>query len=1554
MNAEIEDVLALSPLQEGLFTLAQLTAAGHDVYSIPFAVDITGPLDTGVLRRSLEALLVRHPNLRAVFWDEDLPKPVQIIPAAVELPWTELTATDDDVDAVTEAETRRPFDLRKGPALRAALVTLPPAADGAQRRRLIVTAHHILLDGWSLGLFFAELRVLYAAGGVPGVLPPVRPYRDYIGWLAGRDTDEVRQLWVRYLEPVSGPLMVAEGGAAPGLGGPAEAVPPEVTRVGLTVDETQTLRNWARERGLTLNTAVQFAWTVVLSRLTDRADTVYGTVVTGRPDQISGVDRMIGLFINTVPVAFRLDPAETVAASCLRLQRESSTMREIGYLSLSSVQLAAGHSALFDTMFVFQNAPLDGLTDVSGDSGVHFEPVLSKNLTHYPLTVVAHVYRDELLVAVEAVPGALPYRPADIGSMMLTVLRRLPGAAETPTGAVEVHSAAAAAGLLRGAATPELPDTDAAATVFELFERQVAATPDAVALADATPDDAAFAGVTPGDAAFADVTPDGTTVGLTYRQLYDRATRLARELAVAGVGPEDVVALCLPRGARSIVAVFAVFAAGAAYVPVDVTLPPARIESILRQSRPRLLLTAAGFTAAPDGPPALDLDDRAVAGRIARHPAGALPVNRRPDHCAYIIFTSGSTGEPKGVANTHRALVSYFADHRARVYRPAVRRLGRPLRIAHAWSLSFDASWQPMIGLLDGHSVHVFGEQTMRDAAGLVSGLTRFGIDMIDTTPSMFRQLEAAGLPGDRLTVLALGGEAIDGQLWARLRALPDIAIHNCYGPTETTVEAVVADVTAPGGPASATIGLPTAGMSAYVLDSRLRPVPAGVVGELYLSGPQVARGYVGRAAATAGRFVADPIHPGQRMYRTGDLVRHRPEGGLEYLGRADDQVKIRGYRVEIGEVETALRDLPGISAAAAIVQRHGESAGLVGFVVPESGTPVDPARMRAALAEVLPAYMVPGRLVTLRELPVNANGKLDVRALSGLAEELRARHGEGGSATPATATEHTLSAVLAEVFDGGAPGVEDDFFALGMDSIVAISLVNRARRHGLPVTPRMVVTAPTIRDLAAAIDAGAAVPAQPEGPDYGSVPPLPIVSWMYAQPAFRRLAQGVLLTLPEGITRPELETVLQAVLDGHDMLRAVLTDTADGPRILTREPGVVSAAAVLTDHHTGPGGTGAELAAAVGAAARSAIEELDPYRAQLLRAVRFGGTSRGDLLLLAVHHLAVDVVSWHILIADLAHAWAQVAAGAAPRVAAEHTSYRRWSRLLWERARQPDVLAQRDYWAAQVQAPDPILGGRALRSTDTWASLRFIGVPATPATTARILRSAPGQDGVRDLLLAALTATLASWRRARGQDHRAGALVALESHGRPDIAPDCDTSATVGWFTSVFPVRLGTGEHAVDVGRAESEPEAARALLDSVSAQMRRIPEQGLDFGLLRDIAGVPELVEAAYPQIELNYLGRMDLGGHSEGAWSMITDPELAEALPVDTEPDLPVRAATSLVATVESTAEGPQLITRWGFSEGVFTAAEVERLTELWSRAVAALAAAVDPSGHAAGEP
>ncbi|MGW2660370.1 amino acid adenylation domain-containing protein [Nocardia tengchongensis] len=1503
----IEDVLALSPLQEGLFSLSRLSGDGIDLYTMQFVVDIDGPLDAALLRRSAQAMLDRHPNLRAAFWDENVPRPVQIVPSYAELPWTERDARPEEFDAIAETERHTPFDLGRGPALRVLLLSVPESGT----RRMILTAHHILMDGWAVAVFFTELLAVYRAGGSVAALPKPRPYRDYIAWLGAQDTAAVTGRWTDYLSGLTGPLLLA--GGAPIA---ADAVP-EKTRLLLSAADTEAVRAWAAANGLTLNTAVQFAWTVLLGRLTDRRDVVYGTTISGRPEQLPGVEGMVGLFINTVPVTHRLDRDLPVVEQCARLQRECAAMRDIGHVSLSSVQRAAGHGTLFDTLFVFENAPIDdAIRTVTAPDGARFRPIEMESLAHYPLTVVAHMSGDELLVQLEAMPAALPYLPADgLGERLLAVLRQLPGIGSATPDALSVLTAGERAAF--GAETPSATGSEAADSVWELFERQTAATPEAIAL------------------------QDSSGLRLSYRELRDLAARQAVEFAAHGVGPESVVALVLPRSTRSIIALLGAFAAGGAYVPVDTTLPPARIESILRQARPALVVTDSGTRADldPDGSlltggaarPVLVLDDSVAAPVDSDEPVECPRVVRHPDQLAYLIFTSGSTGEPKGVAGTQAALMAYFADHRDRVYRPATARLGRPLRIAHAWSLSFDASWQPMVGLLAGQTIHLFDAVEMRDAHRLCAGMIASDIDMIDTTPSMFAQLNAAGLVDRELPVLALGGEAIDAALWARLRELAPnaragrggTAVYNCYGPTETTVEAVVAPISEFETP---TIGTPNAGMSGYVLDSMLRPVPGGVVGELYLSGPQLARGYIGRAATTSDRFVADPFRPGRRMYRTGDLVRHLPHGGLGYLGRADAQVKVRGYRIEIGEIETALRRLPGVDTAAVTVVRRAGGAGLVGFVVGEADHAIDPVRTRSALSDHLPAYMIPARVLVLPQLPVNANGKLDGPELTRLAEAALAH--TGSDTAPSTATEKELAELLAELFDGRTPGVDDDFFALGVDSIVAISLVNKARRRGLTLTPRMVLATPTIRELAATLDAADAAVTERTA-DYGAVQPLPVVSWMYEYGNYRRFTQTALLRLPTGIDRPAIEASLQGVLDGYDTLRSHLSDTEDGPRLVTAPPGTVRASDILT-HISDP----ADTAKAVHSVARVLMDEIDPRTGDMVRAAWFSGTEHGDVLLLTIHHLAVDVVSWHLLIAALGEG------GALP----ESTSYREFARRLGERAETTEILAQRDYWRDQLTAPDPAIGRRIpFPDTDTWSSLRVATAVTPVPVTERMLASLTRDEGVREFLLTALTVTLASWRRERAQDPAHGALIALEGHGRADDLLGTDTSNTLGWFTTVFPVRLGAGM-TVDIERAEQDPAAARALLEAVTEHLSAVPNGGLDYGLLRYTARVPELATARHPQVEFNYLGRVDLSGQAADSWSLLTGP-LNEALPLDPEPDLPLRYALDVIAGIGATPEGPQLTTNWRWSDTLFTEAEATRLTELWQRSLAALAGAMD---------
>jgi mycobactin peptide synthetase MbtF len=1554
-EVEVEDVLALSPLQQGFFSLAKLAGDGVDLYTMQFVADIDGPLDTARLRRSAEAMLARHPNLRASFWDRELPHPVQIIPTSVTLPWRELSAESIEFDVIAETERLTNFDLTRGPLLRFVLLHTPRDTGAAGKRfRFILTVHHILMDAWALSVFFRELIVVYQCGGDASELPAARPYRDYIGWLAGQDIRAATQSWVDYLAPLTGPTMLAENGAAP-----VGTVVPQRIEMSLDRAATARLTGWASEQRLTMNTVLQWAWAVVLSRLTDRCDVAFGTVVSGRPPELTGVESMVGLFLNSIPVVVQLSPQAEVARQCQALQQRGAAMRDVGYVGLSQLQRAAGRGSLFDTLLVFENVPFGSVTDntVVSDDGVRFRPVAAESLAHYPLTLVSYPPEDELVLMLEAVPEALAHLSVpDIGERMLSVLRQLPASHGVVAGRLDVllpKERDRLAGAARG--TCDDRPGGQPRTVTAAFNQQAGATPDAAALTSA----------------------DGT---LSYTQLSAAVTRLARRLAARGVGPEDRVALALPRSPASVIAILAVLQAGAAYVPIDVELPLDRIDSILRQCQPVLTLTVRHSAATVNGHPCagevVALDDPAVARDIAGRDTAPMPDRAHREGAAYVIFTSGSTGEPKGVVGTHRALLSYFADHRERVYRPARAALGRPLKIAHAWSFSFDASWQPLVGLLDGHAVHLFSAQEMRDATRLVEGIERWRIDMIDTSPSMFAQLNAAGLldlrasecsDRPRLTALALGGETTAADDRDHLRALSATAVHNCYGPTEATVEAVVADAAdCP----IVNIGAPVRGMRGHVLDSALRPVPDGVAGELYLSGAQLARGYLGRPAETAARFVADPYRAGERMYRTGDLVRRLTTGELTYLGRGDDQVKVRGYRIEVAEVVAALSGSSGVATAAVVPARTPTGTQLLGFVTGDGdGAPApDVATVRRDIGRRLPAYMVPARIMAVAAMPLTPHGKLDTEALLALASEAA---GDGGppSRKPATDTEQALSDALAGLFGGAAPDPQQDLFEFGMDSIVAISLVNKARQLGL--TPRMVLTNPTIELLAAAVDKGHD---EPRGgvPDdserFGTVVPPPIVSWMYEYGGFRRFTQSVWLTLPPNLVAGQLEAVLQAVLDRHDMLRARLDVVDGGYRLTTRPPGVVRAADILTRVYGLPDD-------AVAAHVRAVIDGIDPAAGVMVRALWCDVPSPDSgRLLFVVHHLATDVVSWYVLVAGMAAAWEQLANRENPALPGEYTTYRQWSQLLEQRSHSAEVAAQRDYWLAQLAGPDPALGSRMPDPRrDTLASLRTTEAVTEMGDTRVMLdkiASAGAGVTVQDFLLTSLVMALISWRRLLGRGKAPAqpdesVLLHLESHGRGDVSPGsrgaADTSATVGWFTQIYPIRLGAGR-AVDVDTVRRNPSAARDLLQAVTDSVAAVPNNGLDYGLLRYRRRDPDLLAAPAPQVVFNYMGRLDLtrgrldigqpspSGRdqtyeprtADEPWSLVTDNALS--LPTVPEPDLPLHYVFDVNALVQGTAAGPQLVTYWRWSDRLTSEEQAAELAALWRNAVTTLAAAL----------
>ncbi|MEH3129445.1 MAG: amino acid adenylation domain-containing protein [Mycolicibacterium neoaurum] len=1450
----IVDVMALSPLQQGLYSLSGLTGseAGADPYVIAMAADVSGALDAELLRSCAVAMLERHPNIRVSFFQGNLSRPVAVVPAAFDLPWQHVVVADADEAAAVELQARtRPFDLAHGPAIRFVLAELPAA-----QWRFVVVAHHIVIDGWSLPVFVGELMALYGAAGDTTVLPPARPYRDYIGWLAARDPAASRQRWHTHLAGLDGPTMLT-----PALSGDTAGGLPERTEAELDEQATERLFEAARARGVTVSTLFQMAWATILSAFTDRDDVVFGVTVSGRPDELSGVESMVGLFINTVPLRIRLNAGERVGRQCLAVQRQAAELREHSYLSHAELRSAGGIGELYDTLLVYENFPPGGVVGggdlVMGDAVIR--PAALESLSHFPVTIAAHPTDGRLTVLVETTADALGLLdPATLAARVLAVVQRLLTGWDRPLRDIAV--------TLDGEVDVSGSESDfvpADGGIHGVISAVAAERPDAPALS-------------------------WDSGSLTYRELDTAADRLAAELQRRGVGAEVPVPILLARGPDYVVAMLAVLKAGGVIVPLDPGMPSQRVQEIISQTGAELVV-----------------DDALLAG-VGDLAATAVAAAVGPDQGAYIIFTSGTTGKPKGVIGTHHAVLAYGADHATRMLRPARDRLGRDLRIAHAWSFTFDAAWQPLVALFEGHCVHIISSSVQRDAEALVAEIGRFGVDMIDTTPSMFSQLRAAGLLSTvPLAVLALGGENIDTAAWQGIRTECErtgMRAHNCYGPTETTVEAVVAAIADHPQPC---IGGPTATSAVHVLDSWLRAVPDGVAGELYLSGAQLTRGYLGRPGETAARFVADPVHPGGRIYRTGDVVRRLPgSGALQYLGRSDDQVKIRGFRVEPGEVVAALYRHPEVHHAHVAVRRHRSGPRLTAYVVSEVAT----SELRRMLTATLPKYLVPHHIIDVDEIPLTAHGKVDDRALAAL----DADRGVGVAAefaAPSTETEIAIAEVLGDLLDARVVDVNADFLDLGLDSIVALSVVQAVRRRGIPLRARLMLECATVRELASAVDSD--IVGDPvDTDDTGVIPLLPAAHWLLAHGDARRLAQTEAIRLPAEVTRERLELLLGNVVDGHQVLRCRLDRATMSLVEQPRERDLLTEARVTGD-----------LAAAVAEHTDSSIQRLDPESGVLFDAVWLHHDSGAEVLVLTAHVLAMDPASWQIVLGELETGWHALAADHNPAPVREHTSLRRWSRLLAERALKLDTC---DFWERQLEGPDPDLGARRVcpdtdRAADAEISMVFVG----RALTARVL-AAP--VGVTEVLAAATARMITEWWRQR-ETAQGTPLLAIETHGRADIAVSegladehrqIDTGDTVGLLSAIYPVRLSSRDAI------------------GVAAELAAIPGDGIDYALLRYLRTDTgeRLGGHREPQVLLNYLGRLR---QVPGRSALTVDRALLNEVSRIPEPNVAIRHEITLnVLMVEKDGE-PVLGTQWRTLPDIFTADDVATLQALWQEAL-----------------
>ena len=1036
--ANVADVYPLAPLQEGIF-FHHVVAGDHggDAYVLPSVLRFASRDRLEEFLAALQQVVERHDIFRtAIAWD-GLPEPVQVVWRHATLPVAELTLDPGTPDLAAQLTGRAGLrmDLTRAP-----LLDVHTAPDpGTDRWLALVRVHHLVVDHTALEVVLAEVAALME--NRPDQLAEPLPFRQFVAQARlGTPRAEHERYFAGLLADVTEPTAAfgltdihGDGSGADESWRPVEA--------GLAAR----LRKTALDSGISAATLFHLAWARVLAAVSGRDDVVFGTLLFGRMSAGAGADRVPGPFINTLPV--RVAVGQVGAEQAVRdMQVQLAGLLAHEHAPLALAQQASGVAApapLFTTLLNYRHTP--AARRGGGLGGV--EVLSGRDRTNYPVTVSVDDSGSGFFLTVQTVA---PASAQQVASLLHTAVEGLVAALEdapaTPLRQVGVLTAVERDLALAGG--NDLGSPEPAATLPALVERQAARVPEATALTD-------------GDAE------------VSYGELDGRASRLARLLAARGAGPESVVAVLMERSADLVVALLAVMKAGAAYLPIDPSYPAERIAFTLADAGPVLALAdaaSAGSLPDPAPVPVLVTDDPATTEALSAQDDDPLGVPLEPDHPAYVIYTSGSTGTPKGVVVSHANVTCLLTGTRDQ--------FGFGPDDVWTWfhSFAFDFSvWEIWGALVHGARLVVVPFTVSRSPAEFLALLAREHVTVLNQTPSAFYQLVQAEIAelatgrGLALRVVVFGGEALDASRlapWTARHGTHPVLV-NMYGITETTVHVTYLELDRAPGEGASAIGGPIPGVRVFVLDQWLEPAPAGVAGELYVAGAGLARGYLGRAGLSSGRFVACPFGTaGERMYRTGDVGRRTADGGLEYLGRADDQVQLRGFRVEPAEVGAVLAGAPGVAQSAVVVREDtpGDPR-LVGYIVPgtetETGDPAEAAR--ACAAARLPAHMVPSAIVTLDALPLTVNGKLDRRALP--APDYAGQQGRG----PATVAEEIVCAAFAEVLGLDQVGPEDSFFELGGHSLLAVTLAQRLRERGLPMPVRALFAAPTAAELAVA-----------------------------------------------------------------------------------------------------------------------------------------------------------------------------------------------------------------------------------------------------------------------------------------------------------------------------------------------------------------------------------------------------------------------------------------------------------------------------------------------------
>ena len=1459
----------LSYSQQRMWFLWQMEP-DSPAYNVGGMARLRGVLDVGRFEAALQALIMRHETLRTTFPSIDgVARQKVAAQSSVRMSWQDFSGLTEAerqlrLQQLADQEAHSPFNLETGPLLRACLVKA-----GDQEHYLVLTLHHIVTEGWAMDIFARELSALYEAF-IDERESPLEPlpvqYLDYSvwqrQWLEAGERQRQLDYWTTQLGNEHPLLELPSDRPRPAV----QSHQGELYRFDLSADLAARVRAFNAEHGLTLFMTMTATLATLLYRYSGQTDLRIGAPVANRIRPES--EGLIGAFLNTQVVRCQLNGQMRVGELFEHVRHtviEGQSHQDLPFDHLVEAlqpPRSAAYNPLFQVMCNVQRWEFQQSRQLAAMTVEYLanDARATKFDLNLEVTDLDHRLGCCLTYSTDLFDEPRIARMAAHWCNLLEALIADPQQRLSELALLQIDEQRA----LQDSLGIEAGEHRLDQCIHHLFSQQVQARGEAPALT--------FAGQT-----------------LSYRELDSRANRLAWMLRERGVGPQVRVGLALPRSLEMVIGLLAILKAGGAYVPLDPEYPLDRLHYMIEDSGIGLLLSdAAMFDALGTLPASVSCwcleDDLPV---LANYPASDLPAISLAQHQAYLIYTSGSTGKPKGVVVSHGEIAMHC---QAVIERFGMRAEDCEL---HFYSINFDAATERLlVPLLRGAQV-VLRAQGQWDAEEICGLIREHRITILGFTPSYGSQL-AQWLATQNQTLpvrmCITGGEALTGEHLARIRAAFQPALFfNAYGPTETVVMplASLAPEVLEEGAGSVPIGSIIGARVAYILDADLALVPQGATGELFVGGAGLAQGYHQRPGMTAERFVADPYADGGRLYRTGDLVRQRADGLVEYLGRIDHQVKIRGFRIELGEIETRLLEHEAVREAVVLALDAPSGKQLAAYLVSDAS---DHAALREALKvhlkAQLPDYMVPTHLMVLDSMPLTANGKLDRRALP----QPDAEANRQAYVAPSNELELSLAAIWCAVLNVQQVGLHDNFFELGGDSILSIQVVSRARQAGIHFSPRDLFQHQTVQALATVATRSEQITAE-QGVLTGPSGMTPIQHWFFDSPipARHHWNQALLLAPVQALDPRRLEQALLAVLEHHDALRLSFTqrDAQWHAEHLAVPEGGVLWLAQVTDMQ--------QCEALFADAQRS----LDLEHGPLLRALLVDGPMGQQRLLIAIHHLVVDGVSWRVLLEDLQNVYRQLSDGQAVSLPAKTSALRDWAARLQAYASSESLREELRLWQQQLTGPAVELpvdrAHGSLRNRDA----QTVSVRLDAERTRQLLQQAPSayRTQVNDLLLTALARVLCRW-----SGHES-TLIQLEGHGRETLFDEIDLTRSVGWFTSAYPLRLAP----LDIEEASGQGASIKAIKE----QLRAVPHKGLGYGVLRYLAdSTCRQAMAALPSasITFNYLGQFDQSFDSQALFH----PLEASAGPAH-DPDAPLPNALS----VDSQVYGGELVLRWTFS-------------------------------------